>query len=250
MLNRSGKVAARTLYSLAVAAATCVVLAAVAGCSPTPKTTRLTSPYHQTVTIAVAPALNFSGSLQFDPVVVADLLASELSHVDDVVVVPVSRVLAVLAGQGRRQIESPSHALEVCESLGAQAIVVMAITEYDPYDPPVVGIAAQLYALSGESGSQLDAVAAGRRASPFAIEAAVDSPLRPRAQSQRVYNASHDVVAETVRRYARDRGADNSPLGWRKYIKSQQLFLRFCCWATVRELMRQEWHRQTGQTVS
>jgi hypothetical protein len=198
----------------------------------------------------VAPALNSSGSSQFDPVVVADLLASELSHVEDVVVVPVSRVLAVLAGQGRRQIESPSHALEVCESLGVEAIIVAAVTEYDPYDPPVVGMAAQIYALPGDSGSGLDPVAVSRRASPFAPEGPADSPLRPRAQTQRVFNASHDVVAEAVREYAQDRDADSSPLGWRKYTKSQRLFLRFCCWATVRELMKQEWHRQTGQVVS
>jgi hypothetical protein len=126
----------------------------------------------------------------------------------------------------------------------------MAVTEYDPYDPPVVGLAAQVYALPGERGAELDPVAVSRQASPFEMEGPADSPLRPRAQSQRVFNASHDWVAEAVRKYARDRDADQSPLGWRKYVKSQQLFLRFCCWATVHDLMQQEWQRVMGQPVS
>lgn len=226
-----------------------VLVGLLAGCTSSPHSTRLTSPYDRTVTIAVAPAMNLSGSTDFDPVAAADLFASELGHVDEVMVIPVSRVLAALAGEGRRQIQSPSHALEVCEALGADAIVVMAVTEYDPYDPPIVGMAAQLYALPSPPGSGFDPVAASRRASP-GVDEASDSPLRPKAQSQRVFNASHDEVAEAVREYARDRDADNSPMAWRKYIKSQQMFLRFCCWATVRELIRQEWHRQTGQVVS
>jgi len=42
------------------------------------------------VTIAVAPALNLSGSADFDPDRFADLMASELSYADGVSVIPVS----------------------------------------------------------------------------------------------------------------------------------------------------------------
>ena len=69
--------------------------------------------------IAVAPALNFSGNAQFDPVQVADLMASELSELPQIGVIGVSRVLAVLAEQGVERIQSPEHALQVCENLGA-----------------------------------------------------------------------------------------------------------------------------------
>ena len=243
-------IGAKTCCQLRLCVAAGVSIGFLAGCTTSPHRTRLTSPYDRTVTIAVAPAMNQSGSRDFDPVVAADLFASELGHVDEVMVIPVSRVLAVLAGQGRRQIGSPSHALEVCEALGADAIVVMAVTEYDPYDPPVGGMAAQLYVLPSVPGSGFDPVQASRQASPPGVGDANDSPLRPKAQSQRVFNASHDEVAEAVKEYARGRDADDSPMAWRKYIKSQQMFLRFCCWATVRELIRQEWHRQTGQVVS
>ena len=97
------------------------------------------------MTIAVAPALNVSGSGHLDPNAIADLMASELSYVADIEVIPVNRVLAVLADQGRTRVESPGHAWQIAEVLGADGILVFAVTEYDAYDPPVVGIASQLY---------------------------------------------------------------------------------------------------------
>ena len=97
------------------------------------------------MTIAVAPALNLSGSADFDPDRFADLLASELSYAEGISVIPVSRVLAVLAAQGRSGVESPAHALELVGLLGADAILVFAVTEYDPYAPPSIGLSAQLF---------------------------------------------------------------------------------------------------------
>jgi hypothetical protein len=188
--------------------------------------------------IAVAPALNFSGSPDFDRVAVADIMASELSHVDGIDVVPVSRVLAVLARQNREGIESPAHAMEIRETLNADAILVFAITEYDPYEMPVVGITAQLYGLfPGERTTGIDPVLVSRGATTTAMGrmASADKPL---AQSARVYNAAHEPTVEEVKAFARIRVADDSPWGWRKYTASQQLYLRFCCHATIKELVR------------
>ncbi len=94
-------------------------------------------------TIAVAPALNLSGSGDFDPSRFADLMASELSHADGISVIPVSRVLAFLPGAGAATVETPGQALELVKRLGADAILVFAVVEYDPYDPPSIGITAQ-----------------------------------------------------------------------------------------------------------
>jgi len=52
------------------------------------------------LTIAVAPALNQSGSADFDPSRFADLMASELDNATGISVIPVSRVLAALAAEG------------------------------------------------------------------------------------------------------------------------------------------------------
>ncbi len=224
---------------------------AAVGCSgPKVRTTDIPGPYESPTLIAVAPALNFSGSSDFDTVQVADLFTSELTMVEGVQVVGVNRVMAVLSRQGCREVASPGHALEICKTIGCDGIVVFAITEYDPYTP-VVGVAAQLYMTSaGRFANRLDPVAASRRASPFPVEEAEGSPLKPRAQVQRVYNAAHNIVADAVRRYAEDRGADDGALGWRKYLKSQRHFLRFCCWSAVNEMMGQEYYRMMAGAVA
>jgi hypothetical protein len=188
------------------------------------------------MTIAVAPALNVSGSAKLDSNRVADLMASELSYVAGIEVIPVNRVLAVLADQNRLRVESPGHALEVAKALGADAILVFAVTEYDPYEPPVVGITAQLFGSRRGRVAAFNAVAESRRPTPSRGGPA-SSPLAPVAQTQRVFDASHEWVSAQVRRFAKARSADKSPLGWRKYLASQQHYLRFCCHWTIRALV-------------
>ena len=208
-----------------------------AGCAPK-EVSRFVVP-NQTLgamTIAVAPPLNFSGANDFDPNSVADLMASELSHLEGVQTIPVSRVLAVLARQGRQEVGSPTHALEITEALGADAILVFGVTEYDPYNPPIVGIAAQLYGhrRDGSFGS-IDPILVSRQVRPFAVAQRV-SANTPLAQAERVYDASHDYIAQEVRFYASHREESLGSHGWRKYLVSQRHYLRFCCHAIVKEL--------------
>jgi len=219
------------------------------GCSHGRTSSGTVTPYVRSMTIAVAPALNFSGSSGIDPVRLGDLMASELSQVAGIQVVGVNRVMAVLARQGRENIGSPAHALEVCHELGVDAILVFAITEYDPYMPPVVGLAAQLY---GPRPQELgfDPVATSRQARPFGIGSAEDESLRPWAQVQQTFNAAHESVQKAVEHYGRTRDAEQSPLGWRKYLASQELYVRFCCHSAISELMRREADRVTSECVA
>lgn len=178
------------------------------------------------VTIAVAPALNLSGSTDFDPNRFADLMAGELTYAERVSVIPVSRVLGVLAAQGADRVGSPAQAREIASRVGADAILVFAVTEYDPYDPPRVGISAQLYAATPAT----DHPAAGDSASGGAS-------TRLLAETQRRFDAAHADINDEIRSFARQRSADGSAYGWRKYIVSQQHFIQYCCSATIRALL-------------
>jgi hypothetical protein len=186
--------------------------------------------------IAVAPALNFSGSSAFDPVVVGDLMASELETIPGVKAIGVNRVMAVLAEQRVGRIQSPQHAVAICDRLGADAILVFAVTEYDPYTP-VVGITAQLY--TRYFRAEMLSGSAGRQPGIPATAPAEDLPIRPLAECQRVFNATHKRVQNAIREYADKRSEGESPYGWKKYVASQQLFLRFCCHAVARDLLTQ-----------
>jgi len=198
---------------------------------------RVTNPRLGSMTIAVAPALNLSGAADFDANRFADLMASELNYADGISVIPVSRVLAVLGMQGRVGVESPTHALELAALLGADAMLVFSVTEYDPYDPPSIGLSAQLYGTRpGTRVRGVDPVALSHRARP-GPPPSQNGRRRVLAQVQRVFNASHGSLVEDIRAFARLRRGGRSPYGWRKYVVGQQLFIRYCCQATIRALL-------------
>jgi hypothetical protein len=156
-------------------------------------------------------------------------MAVELGYVQGLRVIPVSRVLGVLAAQGVDGIASPAHAVEVAQWVGADAILVFAITEYDPYDPPRVGITAQLF---GAKASDV-----GNDGQPHEEgQAKAGDPVPVLAETQRVFDASHAAVIGEVQEFAKRRVADDSPYGWRQYVATQQGFVEFCCHRTVSAL--------------
>ena len=65
---------------------------------------------------------------------------------------------------------------------------------------------------------------------------AMDRSKRLLVQTQRVFDATHEDVVAEIQAFAAGRDADGSPFGWRRYVVSQQEFIRFCCHATIRRL--------------
>jgi hypothetical protein len=135
-------------------------------------------------------------------------------------------------------VNTPETALWLAEELGAEATVVAAITEYNPYDPPIVGLIVQLYTPASAGGSsRLDAVAASREATDFApagdIGLAGDRPL----QIQRVFNASDSRVLDELKDYGKQRKGRESPYEWQVHAKSQELFVRFSLWSAIRSML-------------
>lgn len=232
--------ALKTRHSISTLWLAVTALAAgVAGCEKDRMKVTIDRPFIRPAVLAVAPVLNFSGEFSLDPVKAADLLASELAFVDGVTVLPVSRVVAVLASQSRSQVESPAHALEVAEAVGADAILVAGVTEYDAYTP-VVGLVLQMYVPDvGAASNGFDPVLASRMSEPFAVTRMAD-PLTPSSQVQLVSNAAHRDVRSALQKYAAPRLDDSMVMGWRQYMKVQTLYLRFCWHEALARLMRQE----------
>ena len=193
----------------------------------------------------VAPVINLSGSTDFDPLQVTDIVASEFLSFPDTSVIPVNLTLAALARAGKTQVGTPVDALELAREFGADATIVTAITEYDPYDPPIVGLVMQWYAVPPAVSHQgLDPVSASRQASGAGVpeEAAAVPETIPKWQVQRVFNAAHESILDEVRSFAAEREGHASPYAWRQYVKSQKLFLRFSIWSAIRPI-HQQWRR-------
>lgn len=210
----------------------------VAGCEPA-RRVEPTQVLNRTVgpmTIAVAPAIDMDGSKAFDPVLFADVMATELGYVEGIAVIPVSRVTSLLATQGLETIDSPGHALDMARALGADGILVIAVNEYDPYSPPRIGITAQLYGARPQSGLRgVDATQISR-GPRLASDGGRGTGPGLLAQEQRVFDSAHDYVEQQVRKFAESRDAGKSPYGWRRYVVSQRDYIRFCCHEMLMEL--------------
>jgi hypothetical protein len=189
--------------------------------------------------LVVAPVLDLSGSGEIDPLKVTDLVASEFLGFQNVAVVPVNLVLAELERQGKVNVQSADDAVSLAQALGADATVVIAVTEYRPYWPPVVGMVMQWYAAHphGSANTALNPVAASRAAQ--SLDGGLSEPrsLGLERQVQRVFNASDEAVLKEIRDYADDRDGHASPYGWRKYTRSQELYVRYCGWALIRTML-------------
>lgn len=237
-----------------------LLVAFVSGCG-SHKTETQTARRPRPIVVVVAPVLNLSGSSDWDPLKVTDMVASEMQSFPGIVVIPVNRALAALRQAGRFAVETPQDALDLATEFDADATVVTAITEYDPYDPPRVGMLMQWYAAGGGAQRGFDPVTASRQASEVLPpgESASDA-FAPQLQVQRVFDASAGEVQNELRAFGRWRASHGSPYGWRVYAKSQELFVRYCCWSAIRSMLlervristdgrdgeAQSWTKQSG----
>ncbi len=253
MINKGYKNPAfRPFSSIAVLLA---VVMMMVGCSQKKQVKdngHLVSPYPRQMTIAVVPVLNYSGNQELDPIKVTDILYSEFQSVEGFAVIPTNRMLAQLARDQIAMIETPQQALKLANELGADAIVVSAITEYNPFYPPVVGMAMQVYGLQGESVQipKIDPVAMERSASPLKLSTAIEPQFWPKNQMQRIYNSRDKKIAHDVEEFSEDRGTANSPYKWEIYLRSQEYYLRFVCYKAIRELLNKELQRVNPEALN
>ena len=170
-IRQDAMTSAQTMLArIFLAALLLITLITVGGCSMTQSRDEMfppgviVSPYDTTqgdVLWAVIPPINESGTS----------LANELSLATrSLAAAKASEVSAVYRSTDRWKPSEPSGFLaasnpqsdahKVAEYLGADAVLAGSITAYDPYDPPVLGLALAIYARPGAmanaSQSKLD----------------------------------------------------------------------------------------------
>lgn len=207
------------------------------GCASRVRPAQRPRPVARPIVAVVVPVLNLSNSTDFDPLTLTDILATELAASGQFAVVPINRVLAVLAQEGRTTVTTPRQALELGRRFNADGVLVAAVTDYDPYSPPRIAWTAQWHPLDQPApGKALDPVAASRLASDPGLPPS--GAVQPRViQVQRVVDAARPDELERIREYDRRvRGGHESPYGWKVHTVSQQLFLRYSCWALIRTM--------------
>lgn len=229
-----------------------LLLPIVGGCSvqrdadetPVP---RLMAPYQERQVWAVAPLRNESGSYQADGVKVADQLARQFEQADGIDVVPVSRVLAAMDALKMGAVASPQDAMRLRQVLGVDGLVVGTLSTWDPYDPPKLGLAVELYVDPDRDRRERIDVRGLSRAAVDEDSRISSSPTgQPVTTVSAVYDAADPATRQWLQRYVVGRGPTDRATDWRTYRMSMDLYTEFVSYAVSWRLLHAEGRRMRG----
>lgn len=233
-------------------AAAILALTLASGCSllgPGPMAEPLVSPYAQRHVWAVAPLRNESGSLQPDGAQMADHLARQLENAANLDVLPVNRVIDAMAALKMQGVMTHEQARQLLQTLGSDGLIVGTITAYDPYDPPKLGLALELFVSPEAPGvavlnpRELSAAATDTQARPSGI--GPDAVSRPTTVSA-VFDGGDPNVRAQMQRYANQRGTEVDPNAWHRYRTSMDLYSEFVSYVMSWRLLDAETKRLAG----
>ena len=242
-------------------------------CDMNPRVATVISPYERRQVFAVAPLRNESGNSYADGLTLADKLAQQLALTRGIDVLPVNRTLSAMHALGIAQVTEPSHARQLQRALGVDGFVVGTITAYDPYFPPKLGLAVELY-VDGQLAAADPAVnpreLTRSPTNPNAILPPAPSPgngsasgngpgtggpwsrsasggsssgagAGPASAIAGFYDAADPVVIDLLDAYANRRGPDGtSEMTRRRYRISIDLYSEFVSYQLTERLMRAE----------
>ena len=221
----------------------CVCLS---GCYAPVPVDRPVSPYGGRRVFAVAPLRNESGSLHADALRTADRLTAEVARVRGIDTVSVNRVLGAMQRMGLSGIDTPDQAHALRQWLGVDGLLVGSITAYDPYDPPTLGLAVELYRSdrdAGGTGANPDPreLTRAARLPGDAPTAVLEPDLGPTSAIAGHYDASDPEVATLLDHYIVERGPDGTgEMTRRRYTASIDLYTEFVSHQLTARLMDAE----------
>lgn len=205
----------------------------------------LSSPYEHQQLWAVAPLANESGVSTVRTDRIADALIEQIEQVQGVNAVPLNRVLGTMRRLQMRSIGSPLEANTLMNALGVDGLMVGTVTLYDPYSPPKLGAAIQLYHREApEPPMAVDPVKLSRASTELEAPAAM-SQLAPIAQASGVFDASNHQTLAWLNEYAAGRTEPGSAYGQRIYLVNMDLYTQFVAYRLLHDLLDSERARLT-----
>lgn len=208
------------------------------------------NPYPQPKIFAVTIFRNLSGSEDIDVMAVTDAFYAELKNADarSFQVVPVNRVLAALADLGLSNVNHPADVATLANALEVDGIIVGAVTQYNPYFPPRLGMNVQLFLRDeynrSPAAKYLGPKEMARAAVSFRFN--VDNPVQPTNTVDRIIDARDDNVVKRLKKYTKSKRISAGPAGWKKYATTEN-YPYFVSHEIVGELLARERDRLAAQ---
>lgn len=204
------------------------------------------SPYAERQLWAVVPLRNESGSINADGYRLADHLARQFEKVARIDVMPVNRVIAAMESLQLNEVRTPGDARRLANVLHADGLVLGSITAFEPYDPPKIGLAIELYLDPARPMPTVFDTQALQRA-------AVDEQTRPPVSATAggpdsaisdFYDAASPDVRDMLAHYAKRRGdKDHDAISVALYRSSIDLYSEFVAHLAASHLLASEYNR-------
>jgi len=202
----------------------------------------LLAPYSAPQLWAVAPLANESGTTAIDRMSITDLLSEQFQQVEGVNTVPVNRVLLAMQRLGLNAVTTPQDARNLIVVLGVDGLVVGTITAWDPYQPPKLGLAVQLFttaAMPNTTGA-FDPNVARRATGETNSNPSTAAPI---AQAAGIWDASNHQTLASLQSFTRGRTRLDSAYGPDLYLVDMDLYTQFVAHRLVEKLLRNEYSR-------
>lgn len=178
---------------------------------------------------ALAPAINMSGQAGVDPLLQADRCFKQLQEIKGLVVIPVNRVVEVYAALGLERVQNIEQAAIVCDLLGADGLLVPTVTYWEPYNPPKMGGALQLFPKPGNfvRRADVDPRDLVRQVAPETGSGGTSVPAGGVYQAVGMFDAADGSVRESILKYTHGRADPISPYGTREIFYNSDLYATF-----------------------
>jgi len=215
----------------------------------------LTSPYPTRQVFAVAPPRNESGSQALDLYRLADRMIAHLEEVEKVDTIPLNRVIEKMQQMEMNRVVTINEALALRRALQVDGLLIVSVTAYDPYDPPRMGMAVELYHAAVDPLQPVDIRQVSRAATDQDARPYRDprtGPTQPVTVVSRHFNAADPITAKKLDDYGKQHSVtredptqtgiltQRDPIGHRLYRLSMDLYGDFVTFEVVRELMHRE----------
>jgi len=209
----------------------------------------LRSPYDRAMLWAVVPFANESGVSTVDGARVADLFAEQTEQVRGINAVPVNRVIMAMRRLGMQNVSTAADARTLMNMLGVDGLVVGTVTSYDPYPPPKMGAAIQLFRGPGQVAvNELDPVEVTRSRTEVVAMSQMNN-TQTAGQASGVFDSQDQQVLLWLDEYAAGRTEPASAYGNRIYLVNMELYTQFVAYRLLHDLLRREEAEPAVQTV-
>ena len=186
------------------------------------------NPFPDVQVVAILPFINQTPETRLKTEEFSNIFASEILKFDGFRVVR-PRVVAMTLGEGE-EIRTLEDAIRVGRRLKVDAVFVAAITDYDPYRPPKIGISVQFLRVASReiSDSEIDRIVqcASWRRGPLAMGRKEAGHWM--GAFERVYDAHQESVRRELTAYCDAQEGDDSAFrGDEEFIAVQARFMQF-----------------------